>query len=124
MRHQPPATTQLPLRGVTTTRIPRRLASLGGGVGTPDGLSWARKNKQKKRLHGSAKGAKKNKTESRNESEAQTLAMPTSCVVNDRVAVRVLGSTSLRADAEDHRRASSNIGGRGGQGGPGGRRPA
>ena len=36
-------------------------------------------------------------------------------LVNDRAAVRVLGSASLRADAEDHRRA--------GTGGPGGRRP-
>jgi hypothetical protein len=44
-------------------------------------------------------------------------------LVNGRAAVRVLGSASLRADAVDHRRASSRVGGRGGKGGPGGRRP-
>ena len=49
--------------------------------------------------------------------------MRTAALVNGRAAVRVLGSASPRADAEDHRRASSRVGGRGGKGGPGGRRP-
>jgi hypothetical protein len=44
-------------------------------------------------------------------------------LVNGRAAVHVLGSASLRTDAEDHRRTSSRVGGRGGGGGPGGRRP-
>jgi len=47
----------------------------------------------------------------------------TAALVNGRAAVRVLGSASPRADAEDHRRASSRVGGRGGKGGLGGRRP-
>jgi hypothetical protein len=44
-------------------------------------------------------------------------------LANGRAAVRVLGSGSLRADAVDHRRASSRVGGQGGKEGPGVRRP-
>ena len=44
-------------------------------------------------------------------------------LVNGRAVVHVIGSASLRTDAEDHRRASSRVGDRGGGGGPGDRRP-
>jgi hypothetical protein len=44
-------------------------------------------------------------------------------LVNGLTAVRLLGSASLCADAVDHRRASSRVGGRHGEGSPGGRRP-
>ena len=44
-------------------------------------------------------------------------------LINGRATVRVLGSAPLRADAVDHSRASSRVGGRGGKEGPGGRHP-
>ena len=44
-------------------------------------------------------------------------------LINGRATVRVLGSAPLRADAVDHSRASSRVGGWGGKEGPGGRHP-